>query len=257
MFLNCFFRFCFCQQRFFAFLALTLLAFTTTFLRLFLFTWFASLLWRFWWTRIVSDRCFCSNFRFFWRCYCCTLFALVAIAVAAVTIAIALVVTLVATIAITICCLFFDRRCRNGVCFFFGLAKEETHQLGKEALRRCCNWSWCNRRNHFFTFNDWRSFRCDAFHHRFLARFDIFFLTLAVADICVCLFRHGVASMVIFQAWIVVFQTVKLVVWRFQMGIRNQNNGDAVTSFNLQNLATFLIEQECSNVHRYLHVDCG
>ena len=53
------------------------------------------------------------------------------------------------------------------------------------------------------------------------------------------------------------FQTIQLVMWRFQMLIRNQNDDDAMTGFNFQNFAAFFIQQECCDVNWNLNMDRG
>jgi hypothetical protein len=77
-----------------------------------------------------------------------------------------------------------------------------------------------------------------------------FLLAFGVANIRISLLSHCIAGLMIFQAWIVMFQTIQLVMRCFQMLIRNQNDDDAMTGFNFQNFATFFIQQEGCNIDR-------
>jgi len=68
-------------------------------------------------------------------------------------------------------------------------------------------------------------------------------------------FSSLVASHFIIQAFIVVTQTFDMVVRRFEELVRNQNDRQTVTLFNLGNITTLFVQKEACDIHRHLSVD--
>jgi hypothetical protein len=123
---------------------------------------------------------------------------------------------------------------------------QEAEQLGKEAF-------WRGRRHGCRGWLDdglgrlaldqrCRLVRSDGLDHGFLARLRFFLLALAVGHVGFGLLGQGVAGLRIFQAWIVVLDTLQLVVWGFQVLVRHQDDGDAVAGLDFQHFAALFIQ---------------
>ena len=50
-------------------------------------------------------------------------------------------------------------------------------------------------------------------------------------------------------------QALNMMMWRLKVTVRNQDQVNFETRFNLGDVSTFLIEQEGRNIHRYLRVN--
>ena len=107
----------------------------------------------------------------------------------------------------------------------------------------------------------WRSSRCwrvwqNTLDHRRLT-IRRFLRTACYRGWIFNFFGHGVAGFNVIQTWVVVLQTLQLVVGRFQGFIGDQQHIDALFQFNLGNFRTLLVQQERSNFHRHLGMHCG
>ncbi len=197
-------------------------------------------------------------------CWCCavffTVFTVASTASTTIAAVVAVTVVAIATVAafaaFTLACrLFFDHwcRCRSS----FAAAEQGIQEALEQAGLWCCR---CGNGGNRFRclFNDrCRLIRRNALDHGFLARLDFFLLAFAVADVGFGLLGHGIAGLVVFEARVVVLDALEFVVRCFQMLVRNQDAGYAVTRFDLQDLATLFVQQEGRNIDRHLDVDGG
>ena len=149
----------------------------------------------------------------------------------------------------------------NGFGGLWGHAKQAL-QPGKESGVCRCGGLWgrgccrCgrNRRRRFGLgrCDGGRAVRQDAFDDRFLAIGALLAAARHRGHV-VLLVGELVADVEVVQSWVVVLQTLQLVVRCIQRFVRHQQHVDALTQFDFGDFGPLFVEQETGHFDRHLH----